>query len=295
MSNSSSQLPQLVESGGVDLHTHSTSSDGQFTPARLVELAEEAGLEALALTDHDTVGGIEEFMRAGENSPVETVPGLEISCENKKGRFHILGYYLDWEKPVVAQELKYYEEARAERVRGMIEILQDETETDLTFEKVATQAGKNLIGKPHVAQAMVEEGLVANTDEAFENYLASGQVLDQVPKERMGVRQAVQLIKSASGVPVLAHPVLYPQNLDVVNFKGLGIEGVEVYYSDNEPEDHRRYLEFARKKNLLVTGGSDFHGEVKPEVKLGDIRVDISVVEALQGKSLMTGGRYDFY
>ncbi len=295
MSKNGSRQTDLVEEGGADLHTHSSSSDGQFSPARLVKLAEAANLQALALTDHDTVGGLDEFMRAGRHSPVETIPGVEISCEIKEGRYHILGYYLDWQKPAVAQKLKYYEKSRAERVRKMMDILRSKTRTTLTFEKVAAQAGKNLIGKPHVAQAMVEEGLVESTDEAFKKYLASGQMLDAAPKERMGVREAVRLIKSANGVPVLAHPVLYPGELEGLNFRGLGIEGLEVYYSDNEPGDHLKYLNLAREQDLLVVGGTDFHGQVKPEVKLGDIRVEMTLVEKLRKKCRIYGGRYDIF
>ncbi len=295
MSTDKSTESHLVEEGGADLHSHSSSSDGQFSPARLVKLAEAANLEALALTDHDTVGGLEEFMRAGRDSTLETIPGVEISCENSSGRYHILGYYLDWQKPAVAQKLKYYEESRAERVRKMMDILREETESTLTFEKVAAQAGKNLIGKPHVAQAMVKEGFVETTDEAFEKYLASGQMLDAAPKERMGVREAVKLIKSANGVPVLAHPVLYPGGLEELNFRGLGIEGLEVYYSDNQPADQQKYLDFAREKDLLVVGGTDFHGPVKPEVKLGDIRIELSLVKKLKQKCKISGGRYDLF
>jgi len=285
----------LVEEGGADLHTHSFASDGQYTPGELIELAEKAGLKAVALTDHDTVGGLDEFMRAGQTAPVKTIPGVELSCEIHGGRYHILGYYLDWQKPMVAQKLKYYENSRAERARKMIKILRKKTGTGLTFAKVAELAGKNLIGKPHVAQAMVKEGLVSSTREAFDKFLASGQLLDSVPKERMGVREAIQLIESAGGVPVLAHPVLYPGNLECLNFKGLGIEGLEVYYSDNAPADHEKFLAIARENELLLSGGSDFHGEVKPEVQLGDIRIDLSLVDELQKEYLCRGGRHDLF
>jgi len=283
----------LVLEGGVDLHCHSTASDGEFSPSRLITLAEEAGLEALALTDHDTVAGLDEFMRAAQSSPVEAVPGLEISAENSVGRFHILGYYLDWQKPRLIKKLQYYEEARAERVRKMIDILEDKIGAGLTFEDVANLAGKKLIGKPHVAQAMFEKGIVSSVRQAFDEYLAHGRILDRVPKKRMGVSEAITLLEEAGGVISLAHPLYYAENFKLRRFSVLGVEALEVYYSDHNQQQEDKYKMMALSDELLITGGTDFHGSVKPEVKLGDLRLKYEHLEKLKKVSRRKGGRFD--
>ncbi len=283
----------LIEQGGMDLHSHSFASDGQFKPKELAKRAESAGLEILALTDHDTVAGVEEFMSAGQNLSLTTVPGVEISCQSGKKRFHILGYYIDWTRPKLKKRLNFFEQARADRVRRMLEVLARHTGIKISFDEVSRRAGKSLIGKPHVAQTLVAKGVVNSTAEAFNQYLAHGRPLDKVPKERMGVNEAIGLIKESGGVPVLAHPVLHEGKLDLKRLIGLGIEGLEVFYSDNQAEDSAHYWKLARKHDLIVTGGSDFHGSVKPEVKLGDIRVDSDFLQPLKQASRRAGGRLD--
>lgn len=277
------------------MHMHSFCSDGQLQPNELVNRAASAGLEVVGLTDHDTISGLDEFMAAGEASSLRTVPGVEISTESSWGRFHVLGYYINWEKPRLRQRLEYYEEARAERVYGMLDVLESETGVKIDFEEVAEQAGKSLIGKPHVAQTLVDRGVVDSVDQAFTEFLAHGQPLDEVPKERMGLREAIDLINSAGGVPVLAHPLHYEDQLDLNRFISLGIEGLEVYYSDHSRSDCRRYFELAREFDMAITGGTDFHGSVKPEVKLGDVRVSPAFLDSLQKQCRLAGGRFDLY
>ncbi|MFB6357258.1 MAG: PHP domain-containing protein [bacterium] len=281
--------------GGCDLHIHSEYSDGSCSPAEIVERAVQANLEAIALTDHDTVDGVEPFMNAARDAPLEPVPGVELSCHTKSGRYHVLGYFIDWENSVLVKKLKYYEEARADRVRGMVDVLNDISDMKFTFEEIAERAGQSLIGKPHVAQVMVDRGFVDNVTQAFEEYLASGNVLDEVPKERMGVSEAIQLIDEVGGIPILAHPVHYEEDLDLQRFKQLGIEGLEVFYSDHDSSNVEYYREKADQFDWLITGGSDFHGDVKPTVNLGDVRMPLTHLDSLRTYCRQTGARHDLY
>lgn len=282
-------LPPEPESGGGDLHLHSTFSDGSFTPTELIGLAERAGLEFVSLTDHDTVEGVEEFVEAASESPVAAVPGVELSCEIRGGRYHVLGYYLDWERPVLRRTLSYYEGVRRHRVEQMVELLERETSHRITMEDVERHAGNTQLGKPHVAKAMVEKGIVGTVREAFDEYLAEGRLLDGVPKERMGVREAVRLIEESSGVPVLAHPIHYEEDLPLDRFAAIGIQGLEVYYADHSMEDKRTYYRQALERDLLVTGGSDFHGDVKPEVEIGDVRLPDLFFQQLRERARREG------
>lgn len=279
--------------GGCDLHIHSHFSDGSLSPAEILDRAEKADLSVISLTDHDTVAGLDEMMEVARHSDVEVIPGVELSCQVRGGRYHILGYYIDWEQPALDNKLKYYQEERAERVRGMVQVLRDEFDTDLDFETIKSYAGRSLIGKPHVAKAMADHGLVSTVGEAFEEYLGEDMLLDEVPKERMGVTEAIRAIEDVGGIPVLAHPVHYEDNLDVRQFANLGVEGLEVYYSGHSNEDTRRYYELARELDLLITGGSDFHGDVKPNVSLGDLRLPESFMEALRDEARQGGARHD--
>jgi predicted metal-dependent phosphoesterase TrpH len=279
--------------GGCDLHIHSHFSDGSLSPADILDRAEKADLSAISLTDHDTVAGLDELMEVARHSSVDVVPGVELSCQVSGGRYHVLGYYVDWEQPALVKKLKYYEEEREKRVRKMVDVIGDEFQTELSFSDVASRAGRSLIGKPHVAKAMADAGLVESVGEAFEEYLGEGMLLDEVPKERMGVREAVRTIEDVGGVPVLAHPVHYEESLDLKSFANLGIRGLEVYYPEHSRSQMQRYFEAARDLDWLVTGGSDFHGDVKPNVSLGDVRMPETMLEPLSRAARQSGARHD--
>lgn len=258
-------------------------------------MAEEAGLSALALTDHDTVSGVPELMEAAVDSDIHVVPGVEISCKRKNRKYHVLGYYINWERSELVNRLKYFEEARADRIRRMVEVLETERDIHLSYDDIESLAGKSLIGKPHVAQALVNRGIVETFRDAFDEFLGDGQILDRVPKERMSFEEAVEQIDRAGGVPVLAHPIHYEDDLDLEGFANEGIRGVEVYYSDHDDNYRKQLYDRARELDLLVTGGSDFHGDVKPEVQIGDIRLDESYLETLQAVSKENGTRRDVF
>jgi len=285
---------QQPSTGGSDLHIHSHNSDGSLSPEEILDRAEQSNLSAISLTDHDTVAGLDELMELAADSPVRVIPGIELSCEIENGRYHILGYFIDWQHSRFRKRLHYFEEQRKKRVRGMVKVIRKHFQTDLSYEDVSHHCNRSLIGKPHVAKAMLEAGLVDTMQQAFDDYLAKGKLLDEVPKERMGVREAIRAIEDVGGVPVLAHPIHYDEPLSLKRFSQLGVRGVEVYYSDQTGPQQQEYFSRADQLGLLVTGGSDFHGEAKPDVSIGDIRLPDECFEELVDAARLAGARHDF-
>ncbi|HFC97174.1 MAG TPA: PHP domain-containing protein [Thermosulfurimonas dismutans] len=257
----------------VDLHTHSTASDGTYRPAELVRLAQGEGLYALALTDHDTVEGLSEALSAAKEAGLRFVPGVEISVRFEgSGHCHILGYFVDPENEVLRRTLSLLQRAREERNAKMVEKLQA-LGVEITLEEVAARAGGGEIGRPHFAALLVEKGVVRSPEEAFEKYLRKGAPA-YVPKARLSPEEAFSAIRAGGGIAVLAHPVhlrLSPEELTryVARLKELGLSGIEAYYTDHSPEFTALCLELARRFELVPTGGSDFHGRNKPDIKLG--------------------------
>jgi len=257
----------------IDLHTHSTASDGTYSPAELVRLAVREGLKALALTDHDTVEGLAEAEAEAERQGLAFVPGVEISVRFKgPGHCHILGYFVDPEVRDFRRTLKLLQQARAERNRKMVEKLRD-LGIEITLEEVKGKAGGGEIGRPHFAALLVEKGVVRRVEEAFEKYLKKGAPA-YVPKARLSEEEAFSAIRCARGLAVLAHPWhlrLSPEDLAeyVAELKDKGLAGIEAYYTDHSPEFTAFCLDLARRLDLVVTGGSDFHGRNKPDIRLG--------------------------
>lgn len=257
---------------GIDLHAHTAASDGTLTPTQLVQMAAAKGLQALAVTDHDTLAGLEEARSAGGDSGVEVVNGIELGIEHS-GRFHLLGYCFDASDPALNDRLVYLQQFRANRNRKMVEKMQEHG-LDITWEDVEAEAGGDLIARPHMALAMMRKGIVATPQEAFDRYLRDGGPV-HVPKIKMTDEEAIGLVRGAGGVPVMAHPLtLKMENWETLEaelkrLKDLGLGGVETYYSQHSPEETRRISEMADRLGLLKTGGSDFHGAPKPNVFLG--------------------------
>lgn len=229
---------------------------------------------------------MEALTEAGRSRPLELVPGVELSCEDDSGRYHVLGYYIDWHSSSLVERLCHFQQAREDRVRGMVEVLERDFDVTISFEEIQRQAGRNLMGKPHVAQALVEHGTVDSFREAFEQFLGKGKPLDDVPKERMSVEEAIRRIDGAGGVPVLAHPVHYGMDGEdgvLGRFVEMGIRGIEVYYPDHSDRQREGYRRLAEEHDLLITGGTDFHGDAKPEVDIGDVRLSGDHLERLRG------------
>lgn len=256
----------------IDLHTHSTASDGTFSPSELIHLAKREGLKALALTDHDTTKGLPEAYEAAREEGIPFLCGVEISVKfNGTGHFHLLGYFLSPELPPLEETLKALQEARKRRNELMIEKLRAlGVEITLTeLEEIA----KGEIGRPHFARLLVEKGYVRTPDEAFEKYLRKGAPA-YVPKALLEPKEAIERILQAKGIPVLAHPItlkLTPTELSnyLRELKELGLRGVEAYYSEHNRDFTNFLLNETQRLGLLLTGGSDFHGANKPDIRLG--------------------------
>ncbi|WP_027389173.1 PHP domain-containing protein [Chrysiogenes arsenatis] len=278
----------------IDLHTHSTASDGTLTPSELVAQAAANSLEAVALTDHDTVSGVAEFLTACEHHAIEGVAGIEISAHFKSRSLHLLGYYIDHQSNALSIQTTDLVEARDERNLQMIKKL-NALGFDITLEEVQQVAG-DVVGRPHMAQILQTKGYVRSHQEAFGLYLgATGKAY--VPKERLTPEEAIELILAAGGLPVVAHPGTLPLRGErdfrklLQHLKSKGLAGVEVYYPEHTLEERFMLASLADQLGLVATGGSDFHGGNRPGVVLGrgDGSLDIPYrvleeLQALRGK-----------
>ncbi len=270
---------------GVDLHIHTTASDGSCSPWEVVQLAREAGLAALSITDHDTVDGVREILSVGVPSDMKMIAGIEISSMApdpyvSKGSFHILGYGIDPESPVLGEALEGLRQARQSRNPKIIARLND-MGLSITLAEVESVAGGAVVGRPHMAAVMVRKKQVASVQEAFQGFLAKGAPA-YVEKGRIDFKNAVSLIRAAGGLPVLAHPVtvgLTPHDLQglLADLASQGLAGVEAYYSTHSLELTQFLIRCAESLGLLVTGGSDFHGKYKAGIHVGVGQGDLHV------------------
>ena len=245
--------------GAIDLHTHSTASDGLLAPAQLVALAVERGLRALALTDHDTIGGLAEAGAAADAAGLRFIPGVELSTHVEAGEVHVLGYFVDPTDPTLLAALGRFREAREGRAATIVERL-TAAGAPIRLERVLAFAAGGSIGRPHVARALVEAGHAASINEAFERWLVRGRP-GYVERFRLTPPDAVRLIRAARGVPVLAHPHSADQ-LDTLlpEIVGAGLAGIECYYGDYDEPRKREYLALAARYDLVPSGGTDYHG-----------------------------------
>ena len=267
----------------VDLHVHSTASDGELTPAGLVRYACERGLSALALTDHDTVDGIDAAIDAARGTALEIVPGVELSCDVPQNEVHVLGYFVDWHDPSFEGMLVKFRDGRYGRAEKMVKKL-TALGAPISFERVKQIAGDASLGRPHVAQALVEAGHVATISGAFDRYIGrTGPAY--VERFRLAPEDAVALVLRAGGVPVLAHP------RDVTHWieplVKVGLIGLEAQYGAYDQMTRDDLVRWAKQYDLLVTGGSDFHGLNKMAhlSNLGDVDVPVHVVEELRSRA----------
>lgn len=275
--------------GWIDLHTHSTVSDGTYTPAELVRYAKDKGLRAIALTDHDNIDGIEEAQRVGGEIGVEVIPGVELSADFTEGAMHLLGLFIDRTPPSFLRRLAVFQAARRERNPKIVKKLQ-EMGFKITEEEVTAAARGGQAGRPHFARVLMEKGYVHSITEAFEKYIGDRGPA-YVKKPQPSPEECIALIHEANGVAVLAHPNtihLPDQRLSALFDRLLkaGLDGVEVYYSTHTPEETARYERLADEWSLAKTGGSDFHGKHKPQINLGvgrgNLHVPYSLLEDLQ-------------
>ncbi|NEW05449.1 PHP domain-containing protein [Paenibacillus sp. SYP-B3998] len=273
-----------------DLHTHTTASDGTQSPAANVQMAFEAGLGAIAITDHDTVSGIAEAVEAGLKLGIEVVPGVEISTVAGGQDIHVLGYFMQVEDPQFLARLASLRETRDRRNEMIIERLQQlglSITLDEIFQEVANIKTKgDTVGRPHIAAVLMKKGYVASISEAFDKYLGNGAAAYANPP-RIEPSTAIQWIQEAGGTAVLAHPGIYHDDKLVEEIIGQGLDGIEVYHSDHSPEEETKYLHLAQRFELLITAGSDFHGErggVVFHAPIGSKRIGMDVLKNLQQK-----------
>jgi predicted metal-dependent phosphoesterase TrpH len=278
---------------GIDLHAHSNRSDGTFTPDEVVRLAAERELDVVALTDHDTVDGLDEAAATGLASGVEVVPGVELSAEYLGTSVHVLCYWCDADDPGLRGELRRLRDSRFRRGELMVEKLQG-LGLPISFERVRAIAGGASIVRPHVAQAMVEAGIVRTEREAFDRYIADGGPAS-VPKHALDPVDAVALIRSSGGVCVLAHPGMWGDQTSVPDelierMAAAGMAGLEIEHCDHTPEQRVYYAALAGRLGLLPTGGSDCHGARYDPVRLGSALTAPESFAALRTLARTTSG-----
>ena len=269
----------------IDLHAHSNRSDGTFTPAELVRLAAERELDVVALTDHDTTDGLEEAFSEGGRRGVEVVPGVEFSAEFDHTSVHVLCYWMDVEDEGLQAELGRLRDDRFRRGELMVQRLR-ELGIKVDFERVREIAGEAAIVRPHIAQAMVEAGVVETEKEAFERYIGDGAP-GHVAKHALDPVDAVALIRAAGGVCVLAHPGMWGDQSSVPDalierMADAGMRGLEVDHPDHTPEARDHYRRLAGEIGLIATGGSDCHGVRYDPIRLGTSLCDPDAFDALR-------------
>ncbi|MDN5347715.1 MAG: 3,5-nucleoside bisphosphate phosphatase [Clostridia bacterium] len=267
-----------------DLHVHSSASDGIYSSDTLVELARQKGLTVLGLTDHDTVEGIDSALEAGRKMGVEVVPGVELSTDWKNKEVHILGYYLDYRFEGLLVALKKFQTEREKRVQNIVDRLRF-LGYELTSDDVFKVARGEAVGRPHIAQVLVTKGYFETIDQVFNLLLDRGRPA-YVPRFKLAPQEAIKIVLGAGGVPVLAHPGLVGDDSLICRLKSAGLQGLEVFYPQHTPQETERYLRLARELNLVVTGGSDFHGFIDREhADLGATTVGSEEIAALRARA----------
>lgn len=267
--------------GRADLHIHSTASDGKLTPADVVREAAGRDLSFIALTDHDSIDGIAPARAAASAFPgLRVIPGVEISTDVAEGEVHVLGYFIDYTDAEFNAALDRFKNSRLQRGQKMVAKL-EKLGIHLNWQRVMEIAGTSTIGRPHIAQAMLEKGYVTSFKQAFSEYLGHNRPA-YVERDKMTPEEAVALIIKAEGLPVLAHPLTLPDPEAMTReLKAAGLVGLEVYYNGYTPEEISRLLTLARRHKLIVTGGSDYHGLDSTETAIGDVDLPIEAVEKL--------------
>jgi predicted metal-dependent phosphoesterase TrpH len=270
----------------IDLHTHSTASDGVYSPTILLQHAKTAGIHVLALTDHDSTEGVAEAAEAANALDIDFIPGIEINTDIRGSEVHVLGYFLEYQQPAFQDVLRVLRDSRELRGQRMVELL-DQQGVHISWKRVR-EIANGVVGRPHVARALLEAGYVQTIGEAFDKYIGRGR-LAYVPHYKLTPNEAVRLIASANGLPVIAHPLNIPGLVELRNWlPGLceaGMVGLETYYGQYTPQDEQTLLALAHEYQLIPTGGSDFHGPDIHPTPLGGRYVPYEAVERLKAES----------
>lgn len=264
----------------IDLHTHTTASDGTYTPTELINYAVEKGITAIAVTDHDTIDGLAEAMAAAENKNIEVIPGIEFSTEYQGKDIHIVGLAIDYENPFFVQKLTQFIDSRESRNEKMCQRLR-ESGMDITMEELHAEFPDAVITRAHFALLMRQKGYISSQETAFQKYIGDNCPC-YVPREKVNPIQAIRLIREAGGIPVLAHPILYKLPTDklgelIAFLSAHGLMGIEAIYSTYNRADEALIRRLAKQYQLAISGGSDFHGANKPYIDLGVGRGNLHV------------------
>lgn len=269
----------------IDLHVHSNASDGSFTPSEVVDLANNAGLRYFALTDHDTVDGVEEALEAAKKyDGLDVIPGIELSCYYNEREIHIVGLFVDFRNETFLNELAKLKQARADRNKKMVQNFVDAGIT-ITMGELLHGNPNSVITRAHFARVLVEKGICKTKNEAFDKYLGIGCPF-YLAKPKVTPEYVMGLIRTAGGSAILAHPYSYKlERHEIINLidylKDLGLVGMECYYSTYDDGQIQDLRSIAFSKNLLVSGGSDFHGAVKPDISIGTGRNNLCIPDKL--------------
>jgi predicted metal-dependent phosphoesterase TrpH len=278
---------------GIDLHIHTTASDGTFTPSEVVAHAIKLKLKAIAITDHDTLAGSSEALKGGLPPALDFLTGVEISAApppfySRSGSFHLLGYSIRLDDSELNQTLEKLQQARKNRNPAIIKRL-NELGISISLDEVRETAGDAQLGRPHIAQILIKKGVISSIDEAFDKFLGTDKPA-YVDKYRVKCSKAIDAIRGAGGIPVLAHPGLLEyeseNQLDdlIGQLKQMGIQGVEVFYTGHTEDQTRLFAKLAQQYDLLMTGGSDFHGAIHPDIEMGSGKGNLFIPYELYDK-----------
>lgn len=270
--------------GGIDLHIHSTASDGSLTPIEILKTAHQVRLGAFSITDHDTINGVKEVLDADLPKDLKFIPGIEISAAAPMGiggSLHLLGYGIDCAHNGLNKLLALLHESRNTRTPRIIKRL-NQLGIPLSLKDIQKYAGKSMVGRPHIAMALVGEGYAMSVDDAFERFLGKGKDA-YVDKFRIPCKEAIETIAAAGGITILAHPLLISQDYKTIEklvniLIPMGLSGIECIYPQHPPDAVAFYQSLAKRKGLLITGGTDFHGpDITPGIQLGSAGGDFFV------------------
>jgi len=279
-------LDNTYSEGYADLHLHTVYSDGEYTPQSIVQKAVSENFRAIAITDHDTVDGVASVIQeAGES--IEIIPGIELSAgvfskenDNTSDETHIVGLFIDYKNPEFLKILEGLSSGRKDRMNDMLTKL-GEMGMPITMQEIEKFKTKDVVGRLHLAQAMVEKGYVQNTNEAFDKFIGDDKPA-YANRSRLSSKRAISLIKDIGGIPIIAHPHLLKNENIVFQLIEEGIEGIEVYFVDPKANPSPKYIEIAKKHNLLISGGSDCHGLAMGKTFMGKVKVPYQAVEAMK-------------
>lgn len=271
----------------VDLHVHTNYSDGSLSPKEVVLHARKLGFAAIGITDHDEVSGVTEAIWSGHSQGVEIVPAVELTSNFKGKEIHLLGYLINHNDRALRERLQDFRHNRFKRMQGMVDKLRM-LGLDMHMQIVRRIAGCGSLGRLHLARALFHQKLVGTVQEAFDRYIGVGRPA-YVKKPRVGIDEAFELITTAGGVPVLAHPKLAHIDNGIDELVSRGLRGIEVYYTKHSPEDEKKYLAVAERHNLLVTGGSDCHGFIKDKMLLGSVKLPYERLTELRKRATSNG------